>query len=590
MAIKSVSTKLVIGNLAIAAAVVAATVLVLAIKSNSQDLTMRVFDVRIPAAAALAKADAAVRSVNGAMVSGLGADAAGWQRAQSKAAEAGKQLDAAVEQLSTMSKQWTEERNRQRLREAVEMIGQINAARQKFSADRSAQGPSMDLLKAYVDATSEAEAKASDRFANIRKAEEAAIAAEREKLESLDSQLQTSAIGLVIGTTVISIIIVMLVRHSVVRPLIAVANRAGRIAEGDLSAEPLPVLTEDEAGRLTIAVNGMQSSLRDIVAKARNAAINVAASGQQIAAASEELSRGADMQQGQIQNVSAAVTELTSSAESVAADTAKAANTARDTETAGQNGSQLISQAVESMHRIREAVAATSGAINSLSSKTDAIGGIVQIINDIADQTNLLALNAAIEAARAGEHGRGFAVVADEVRKLAERTTVATKQIVDSISEVRNESEGAVKRVAEGISTVETGVKQTETVGTELRKVIDQTSELAAVVQTIAQAAEQQKAALQGIAQSTTEVSNFSGQSTQAAQDVAKAATSLTSKSAELNSIVGKFNLGRENAANEIHIDAGKQTGGGKPSGGRQQPGGSKPASRPSQPKTAAAA
>jgi methyl-accepting chemotaxis protein len=562
MALKSVALKVVVGLVALVLLAAAGGGVIWWSAAQSNVVAQRFVDLRMPLALLLARIKGNLSDVElltEKILVGTGAHSAETITALNAVR---KELETDVDSLAAMAANFTREENRRRAAEVNRLVDAMMTTQTQIMAGIGDVAKRAET-RATIEQADRVRLEAAKIINELLKSQQDILTAESQEVAERYGMTKAAIFSMLGLLGVASTIIVLVLRRSVIAPLAAVAQRADQIAKGDLSAQPLPVLTQDEAGRLTAAVNDMQAALRDIVGKARNAAMNVAASGQQIAAAAEELSHGADQQEAQIQNVSAAVTELTSSAESVANDTAKAAETARNTEKAGQNGSHLISQAVESMHRIREAVAATSGAIHSLSTKTDAIGGIVQIINDIADQTNLLALNAAIEAARAGEHGRGFAVVADEVRKLAERTTVATKQIVESITEVRTESDGAVKRVAEGITTVETGVKQTETVGTELQKVITQTSQLAAVVQTIAQAVEQQKAALQGINQSCTETSNVSRESTQATGDVAKAASSLTGRSAELTAIVGRFTLGTEDAPRARTTPA----NGGKPAG-----------------------
>jgi methyl-accepting chemotaxis protein len=202
-----------------------------------------------------------------------------------------------------------------------------------------------------------------------------------------------------------------------------------------------------------------------------------------------------------------------------------------------------VRQTVEEITKIADDVKRSAEAVTSLGKKGEQIGQIIEVINDIAEQTNLLALNAAIEAARAGEHGRGFAVVADEVRKLAERTTTATEEVARSIKEIQADTDGAVKRIESGSKRVAKGVELANNAGGALGKIVDASHSVASMVESIAAAAEEQSAASEQISRSIEQINAVTLESTQGAQQAAQAATQLSQQAELLQSMVGKFKL-----------------------------------------------
>jgi methyl-accepting chemotaxis protein len=197
------------------------------------------------------------------------------------------------------------------------------------------------------------------------------------------------------------------------------------------------------------------------------------------------------------------------------------------------------------MHAIAEAVRATAKKVDELGKSSDQIGRIVGVIDDIADQTNLLALNAAIEAARAGEQGRGFAVVADEVRKLAERTTSATKEIAQMIENIQDETRVAVSAMEAGTSQVEEGVKSTAQAGDSLKEIIQMAEQVGEMIAHIATAATQQSSATEQVNQNMDQIARLVKESAVGAQQSAKACQDLSGLALDLQKMVGNFQLGQ---------------------------------------------
>ena len=208
-----------------------------------------------------------------------------------------------------------------------------------------------------------------------------------------------------------------------------------------------------------------------------------------------------------------------------------------------EEGGGVVEQTVTGMNAISEAVSASADSVRELGARGEQIGQVIEVINDIADQTNLLALNAAIEAARAGEHGRGFAVVADEVRKLADRTTKATEEVADSIRAIQNETENAVERMQSGTEQVAKGVELAGQAGAALREIVGGTRDVSSLVQSIAAGAEQQSSASEEVSRNADAIKAVTQQATEGANQSAAASAQLSSKAESLQQLLGAFKL-----------------------------------------------
>jgi len=210
---------------------------------------------------------------------------------------------------------------------------------------------------------------------------------------------------------------------------------------------------------------------------------------------------------------------------------------------AGQ-GDEAVKKTISDIDGIRQSVQSVADIVTDLGRRGEEIGQIVSVINDIAEQTNLLALNAAIEAARAGEHGRGFAVVADEVRKLADRTTKATEEIGRSISLIRDQTTKAVGGIENGVKTVAAGTERARAAGGNMKSIVQNASQTAELVARIAAASREQGTATEQIGRSTESVSRVVQENAKGATESATAAEELSKKSAHLRELVSSFKLG----------------------------------------------
>jgi methyl-accepting chemotaxis protein len=334
----------------------------------------------------------------------------------------------------------------------------------------------------------------------------------------------------------------LLLRSLVIRPLRQLANVMEPIAAGDLT-QSSGITRGDEIGVIAGSLDKLVGGIRGLIKDIASASESVAAAATEIAASNEEMSTSLDNQQRQTSGAASAVRELDQSVADIAQQSSEAAATAEQARGRATTGGDIVARTVEEITAIAGEVNESARLVTSLGVKSDQIGGVTSVINDIADQTNLLALNAAIEAARAGEHGRGFAVVADEVRKLAERTTQATDEVARSIREIQEQTTATASRIEGSTERMNEGVNLSRQAGDALREIVEGSNALMSKVQSIAAAAEEQAASAAQIGESVATVDSVASEAVQAAGQAAQAASELSDQSEKLRALVQRFKV-----------------------------------------------
>ena len=338
-------------------------------------------------------------------------------------------------------------------------------------------------------------------------------------------------------------IFVLVLRRMFGRPIANLIQRIQLIQKTNDLTQHVDVTSKDEVGQLGECFNGFVGTLRDVLGQVNGSTAEVAAAATQIAASSEETATNMHLQNEQVTQVSAAIEEMAASVSEVAKKAADAAGSAGKAGEAAAQGGQIVQGTVEGMHAISAVVSESTTSVKALGRRSEEIGAVISVINDIADQTNLLALNAAIEAARAGEHGRGFAVVADEVRKLADRTTKATVEVSESIKAIQTETGAAVGRMDAGNEQVAKGVTQAGEAGESLQVIVRAARDVASMIQSIAAATEEQAATSEQISRSIEQINAASRQANEGANQAAEASTQLSLKAEQLRAMVGRFKI-----------------------------------------------
>nr|WP_280922267.1 methyl-accepting chemotaxis protein [Ammoniphilus resinae] len=401
------------------------------------------------------------------------------------------------------------------------------------------------------------------------------------QINEMDSDKQNT-LQIVEGSTrlimIISVIAILvaillgsLISQWLSQPIIRLTQASKRLAEGDLTGEEIQVKTKDEMKDLANAFNQMGRDLRELIGHVGNTTDQVAASSEelmasaeetskateQISTASQEVATGSERQVHSAQEAQHVVAEISEGMNQAAVLIQAVADATVNANQAAQQGTQVVQQTIDKMNTIQLKVESTSQVVHTLGGKSEEIGQIVSLITEISNQTNLLALNATIEAARAGEHGRGFAVVADEVRKLAEQSGTASEQIRRLIIEIQKESQNAVLSMNEGTIAVEEGIQQVHQTGESFNSITRMIEGVAAQSQEVSAIVEEVNASSQGMVNMVENISCISEQSSQNMQNMAASseeqlasmenisdsATSLAQMAEDLQRLVSKFKV-----------------------------------------------
>ncbi|WP_455823755.1 methyl-accepting chemotaxis protein [Pseudomonas graminis] len=349
-------------------------------------------------------------------------------------------------------------------------------------------------------------------------------------------------VGLLIIATLLTVLFAWLLTRSITLPISQALGAAEEIAEGNLT-RPIKVDGNDEAGRLLAAMAKMQDKLRDTLQRISGSATQLASAAEELNAVTDESARGLTQQNNEIEQAATAVNEMTSAVEEVARNAVSTSEASRNATTSAGDGRDLVQETVSAIERMSGDVQATATLIGDLANESRDIGKVLDVIRGLADQTNLLALNAAIEAARAGEAGRGFAVVADEVRALAHRTQQSTSEIERMIGSIQAGTEHAVDSMRNSTERAESTLNIAKGAGMSLDTINTAIVEINERNLVIASAAEEQAQVAREVDRNLVNIRDLSVQSATGASQTSAASSELSRLAVDLNGMVGRFRL-----------------------------------------------
>nr|WP_082430437.1 methyl-accepting chemotaxis protein [Pseudomonas sp. NBRC 111138] len=349
-------------------------------------------------------------------------------------------------------------------------------------------------------------------------------------------------VGLLVIATALTLLFAWLLTRSITLPIAQALEAAEEVAEGNLT-RPISVDGNDEAGRLLAAMAKMQHKLRDTLQRIAGSATQLASAAEELNAVTDESARGLTQQNNEIEQAATAVNEMTSAVEEVARNAVSTSEASRNATTSAGDGRDLVQETVSAIERMSTDVQATASLIGDLANESRDIGKVLDVIRGLADQTNLLALNAAIEAARAGEAGRGFAVVADEVRALAHRTQQSTSEIERMIGSIQTGTEHAVDSMRNSTERAESTLNIARGAGLSLDTINTAIVEINERNLVIASAAEEQAQVAREVDRNLVNIRDLSVQSATGASQTSAASGELSRLAVDLNGMVGRFRL-----------------------------------------------
>ena len=363
--------------------------------------------------------------------------------------------------------------------------------------------------------------------------------------ESSRSNAQiTSIIIVVFGVSafVVAVLVAFWIIASITKPLNEAVATADLIAAGDLTVR-IENTGTSETGQLLAAMKTMVDKLKGVMGDIKQASASVASGSEELSASSEEITRTMTDQSNRSSQIATSAEEMSQTVIDIAKNASNISQSSAETAEIARKGAEVVEKSVNESRTIVETVNASAHVMQSLGERSKQIGEIVDVINDIADQTNLLALNAAIEAARAGEQGRGFAVVADEVRKLAERTAKATAEISQMIGSIQGEVGSAVDAMSHTNEKVTVGLQYSIEAGEQLKSIVQSVTSLQNLVQQIATATEEMSTTSEAISGDIQAVANGAREISGGSDQIAQSSSELARLAGQLKNIVDQFKV-----------------------------------------------
>lgn len=400
------------------------------------------------------------------------------------------------------------------------------------SLKAQALAPEVEVKEKIVNHEAEALLVELEKFI-----QEASLKAEHEEKNALQILIVMAIISIFIGVALAVFIINGLLKS--IRSAVTIAET---ISSGDLTHEVVNN-SNDEMGMLLNALSTMRNNLYNMVTQMNDSSTQLAAASEELAAVSDEANQNIQTQQSEVEQAATAINEMTATIQEVAKNAAETSETAYSTNTSTVEGQNVVKQTVTSISKLASDVENASEVIHQLESHSENIGGVLDVIKNIAEQTNLLALNAAIEAARAGEQGRGFAVVADEVRTLASRTQESTQEIESMIDKLQSGSREAVQVMESSRKQATQSVEQANIAGTALQSITEAVSHISDMNTQIATAAEEQYSVAEEINRNITSVNDLGHRITSGANETTGASEELARLAAGLQSLISQFKV-----------------------------------------------